>query len=496
MQKSIWLKDYKNNDLPKIEQEITTPILIIGGGIAGLMCAYYLMKEGKDFLLIDGRKLGCGVSAGTTAQLSIAHGKKYLDLLKKHGKDKTIQYLKSQQHGLSLIKKVIEEEKIKCDYQLESTILCANSEKEIADLEQYYELMKEAGVDCKKINDSNDILNYEVGIEFKEQGIFNPMKYIMAIVNILIKQEVALYEDSRATKIKKSDDYYQVTINEEHVITAKQIIMACGYPQINPDNLYFAKVFQSTSYAVAFKTKLKLSANYVYFDKPYYYFRTYDKDTLIIGGNDHYTGSNSDPASCYEGLRNKAYELDTSAEVINQWFAEDVTSIDSLPFIDNYSRFHPNIILVTGFGKWGFTNSHMAAQIVKDMILGKEENELYKTDRFVFLRDLKSSGRMVLHSLEGLLLSKLKVKEADLENLKIGSGEVMKLGGKNALVYRHNKQEYVILKNKCTHMGCALMWNDPDQVWACKCHGSIFDKCGKVLYGPAKKDLEEIDVDK
>ena len=81
--------------------------------------------------------------------------------------------------------------------------------------------------------------------------------------------------------------------------------MACHYPFLNPDNLYFAKIYQSKSYAIAFKTKLKLTANYVSLDQPYYYIRTYDNSTLILGGSDHYTGLDIDINNCYEILINK-----------------------------------------------------------------------------------------------------------------------------------------------------------------------------------------------
>jgi len=100
---------------------------------------------------------------------------------------------------------------------------------------------------------------------------------------------------------------------------------------------------------------------------------------------------------------------------------------------------------------------------------------------------------MVIHSVNGLIISKLNVSKYDLNNIKIGSGKVMKYKGINSLVYRESENEFIILKNKCTHMGCSLIWNDIDKVWESKCHGSIFDKYGKVIYGPATKDLEKVD---
>ena len=171
--------------------------------------------------------------------------------------------------------------------------------------------------------------------------------------------------------------------------------MACHYPFLNPDNLYFAKIYQSKSYAIAFKTKLKLNANYVSLDEPYYYFRTYDDSTLIIGGSDHYTGIDIDINERYKLLTDKIYELDKDAKILFKWFTEDCMPIDSLPFVGKYSNKNPNIILVTGFQKWGFTNSHVAAKNVTNMLTDKPYDDLYRTNRHTLIKDLKSTFRMI-----------------------------------------------------------------------------------------------------
>ncbi len=103
---SIWLENYKDRELPAISKNLETPVLIIGGGIAGLMCAYNFIKNGINFILVDGNKIARGVSANTTAQVSIAHDSLYDEIYNKHGKKKTIEYLKSQIDGLNIIKNI------------------------------------------------------------------------------------------------------------------------------------------------------------------------------------------------------------------------------------------------------------------------------------------------------------------------------------------------------------------------------------------------------
>ncbi len=491
---SVWTKDYKDNNLPKIENNLETPILIIGGGIAGLMCAYNLMKNKVKFILIDSKKLARGVSMYTTAQVSIAHGPLYEEINKKLGIKKAQIYLKSQKEGFDLIKEIITTEKIECDYKEESTILYTNEEKNIEILNKQFDIIKNIYSNIDLVSSENNIINYQKGLEFKNQFIFNPIKYMMKIIDILIENNIPLYENSQATKIKKSRYGYKVFINNKYTITTNKIIMACHYPFLNPDNLYFTKIYQSKSYAVSFKTNIKLNANYVSLDAPYFYFRTYDKDRLIIGGCDHFTGSNSDINNCYETLTKKIKAIDNNAQIELKWFTEDCVVIDSLPFIGEYSKKNPNILLVTGFQKWGFTNSHIASRIITDIILGKNHENIYNPDRVTLTKDLKSTFRMILHSLNGLIISKLFIKKQNLNYIEIGSGKVIKYNISNILVYRESKNKYIFLKNKCTHLGCSLLWNDIDKIWECKCHGSIFDRYGKVIYGPAIKNLEVLDL--
>jgi len=485
------MKDYIDKLLPNITEDTKTPVLIIGGGLTGLMCAYFMMKKNMNFILVDARLLATGVSANTTAQLSIAHDRIYDDIRKKHGRKKAISYLNAQIEGLEIIKKIIKDENIKCDFKEESTILGANEAKNLKLLKRQFDLIKDKKI-SKLIYQGKDFLKFKKGIEFTNQARFNPMKYMMSIIDILIKNKVPLYENSRVTKINKGNNDYEVIINDKYKIKTNKIIMACHYPFLNPDNLYFAKIYQSSSYAIAFKTKLKLTANYIFLDKPYYYLRTYDNKTLIIGGNDHYTGIDIDIKKCYEDLTNKIYELDKNAKIVSKWFTEDCMVIDSLPFVDKYSRRHSNIILVTGFQKWGFSNAHQAALNVVNILLGKKYNNLFKTNRWILFKEFKNSMRMIAHSINGLVLSKMFIKKHQLNDIKIGSGSVSRYKNTNVLIFRESEDKFIILKNFCTHMGCSLIWNDVDKVWESKCHGSIFDRYGKVIYGPALKDLERL----
>ena len=459
---STWHKNIKNWKFPVLKFDTQTPILIIGGGLTGLLCAYELQKSNRPFILVDAKNLAHGATLGTTAQISIAHDDIYLKIKKNHGIKNAHNYLNDQIDGLNHLKQIIREENINCDYHEESSVIGTNQEKHFQTLEDLYEIIHPKFNLLKDKNISP--LNFSKSLEFPKQAIINPIKYLNGIIQILKNKGAEIYEHSSVTKIKKINNEYEVMINDQFKINTNKIILACGYPFML-QNLPFVKMYQSTSYAMAFKTKTKLRANFISLDPPYYYLRTYNRNTLIIGGSDHFTGANSNIEQCYKLLKEQIYQIDKDAVITHHWFAEDVMPINALPFVGSYSKKHQNIIMINGFQKWGFTNAHFVSLKITKLL-----EESYNPSKLCLIKKCPSYLRMVVHSVNGLLISRLLMRSGELKDLKIDSGTAIRYQSQNILAYRANKNEYYLFKNKCTHMGCTLIWNNVDKVWISSCH--------------------------
>ncbi len=125
-------------------------------------------------------------------------------------------------------------------------------------------------------------------------------------------------------------------------------------------------------------------------------------------------------------------------------------TLDSVPYIGQYSKGVSGYFVATGFEKWGMTSAMVSAMILTDLILGKESPyaEVFNPSRSM----LKSQ----------LLLN---VGESTI-NLLTPTGK------------------------RCPHLGCALKWNESEHSWDCPCHGSRFDAEGGVIDNPATGDLK------
>lgn len=80
----------------------------------------------------------------------------------------------------------------------------------------------------------------------------------------------------------------------------------------------------------------------------------------------------------------------------------------------------------------------------------------------------------------------------NLEDLKNGMGRIVEENGKKIAVYKNEAGEMIKFSATCTHLGCIVSWDKENKNWLCPCHRSRFDINGKVIGGPAKKDLEKI----
>ena len=157
----------------------------------------------------------------------------------------------------------------------------------------------------------------------------------------------------------------------------------------------------------------------------------------------------------------------------------------------------PNMYIGTGFNKWGMTTSNVAANIIVDKILGKENKyeNVFKSTRFHPIKNSEELGNMVKESVNSIILNKFKVPEKDLSVIKNNTGAVLEYENEKLGVYRDENGKLFAVKPICTHLGCLLSWNNLDKTWDCPCHGSRFDYTGKSLYAPGVKDLDRFEIE-
>ena len=429
---SIWYENAQMPSFPHLENDLHTDVLIIGGGLAGLLCAFHLKRAGVDCVLIEENRLMGGVSGRTTAKLTSQHGLMYGKLLKKFGEEKAKLYWQANQEALAEFKSLAET--LDFDFAPENSYIYATGDTK--KLEEEMAAYRQLKIPTKWENTLPLPFPVTGALCFEAQAQFHPLKLAACIA-----KDLPIYENTKALSF--IDNQVQTP---KGVITAEKIIVATHFPLINKHGSYFLKLYQQRSYVIALENAQQVPGMYLDCAENGLSIRNAGK-WLLLGGGGHRTGK--------QGLGWKlpmsvAQEFYPKGHIVSQWATQDCMSLDGMPYIGQYSKATPNLFAATGFQKWGMTTSMVAANLLTALIQGKENpyTELFSPSRSILHRQLLCNG-----------------VETTVNLLRP-------------------------TKPRCPHLGCALKWNGAEHSWDCPCHGSRFAENGKVLNNPATDDLK------
>ena len=418
---------------PALAGAAKTDVLIIGGGMAGLLCAYELKQAGVDCLVIEGARIGGGVTAGTTAKITSQHGLCYTKLLKIFGPELAREYWSANQAALARYRQLAEQ--IPCDFVRKDNYIF--SLEDTAVLEQELEALHCAGIPAELTDPQELPMRTAGAVCFRDQAQFHPRKFLAGIV-----RNLNIRENTRAFKIEKG----RVWTNQGS-IRAEKILVATHFPIWDRWGLYFAKQYQSRSYVLALEGVKELEGMYLDGSGNGLSFRSCG-DVLLLGGGSHRTGKES---AGWELLSEFARACYPGSREVSRWAAQDCMTLDGIPYIGRYSPRTPWLYVATGFNKWGMTGSMVSALVLRDLVLDRKNPDC----------SLFDPTRSILHP-------QLAVNA--LESVK----HLLKPTAP-----------------RCPHLGCALEWNPWERSWDCPCHGSRFSEDGKLLDNPAKRNLKE-----
>lgn len=457
--KSFW-NNVENTKFSKLDKDIEADVCIIGAGITGISTAYNLIKAGKSVVVLEKDLVVSHTTGGSTGKITSQHGLIYKYLCETFDKEYAQKYYNANEKALKNIEEIINTENIDCDFEKKSAYVYTQSGTEMDKIKQEVEYTKKIGANSSFATEIDLPLKIVGAIKFENQAQFNPVKYVNGLINVIVNKKGKIFENSKVIDIEEKNKEYIVSTENGKVI-AKNVVVATRYPIINFPGYYFLKMYQSTSYAMIFDTNTDLVAEgfYINSEQPTISLRTVksgNKNLLFIVGYDYKTGSEI-IGNPFEYLESKVTRMYPSAKKIASWTAEDCISLDKIPYIGNFSKIMNNIYVATGFNKWGISTSNIAADIITDKIMGRknEYEDIFKSSRLNPIKNKDEMLNMIKESGNGIILR--KVKDAPNPN--------------------------------CTHLGCTLSWNPIEETWDCACHGSRFTEDGKIIEGPAIKDL-------
>ena len=364
---SLWLNEKTKEKFPELEKDLETQVCIIGAGILGISTAYYLTQKGYNVTILERDKIANRVTGHTTAKITSQHGLIYHYLLNQYGKEFARKYYLANQKSIQEIEKIITQNQIECDFERQNSCVYTTNQSEIEKIEEELQALKELDIEASKTEKTSLPFEIVSGIEFKNQAQFNPIKYIDGLVKQIIDSKGKIFENTICYDVKRVGDSY-ICYTENNTVKAQYVVLASHYPFINFPGVYFAKMYQSSSYVIEIDTKSELfDGMYINIQSPIYSFRTAkdgNKKILLLGGGDHKTGENTSYQDSYGLLEEKAKQWYPNCEIKYRWSTRDCITLDKIPYIGEFSNTLPNMYVGTGFNKWGMTSSNLQFQFL------------------------------------------------------------------------------------------------------------------------------------
>ncbi|SHH95126.1 Glycine/D-amino acid oxidase [Sporobacter termitidis DSM 10068] len=491
---SYWNQTAVRPHCPSLGESTETDVLIIGGGITGVTCAYCLAQKGVKPMLIEAGALCGGTTGNTTGKVTLQHGIIYSKIIGKYGLGAAMDYAGSQREAVDFVRRTVEKEAIDCQLRENTAYIYASAEGDVAAVEEEHEAAVKAGIDASLLRNPDFPVPNFIMTGFKDQVVFHPVRYVAGLAGAAQAQGAVLYDRTKAVKIENGD-VKAVTCEDGSVIRARHVVQATQYPVYDGPNLFFARLYPKRTYAIAVRAERDWpDGSFINAGAPARSFRTHVENgerILIVVGEGHDTGRDSgDQTEHFENLMQYADRLAGVREVVAMWSAQDYETPDQLPYIGRLSE-NSTIYVAAGFRKWGLSSGSLAGSMLADLITtgGCKHEKLYSKMRPDLFSSPANALQGALSPIVELIKSKLEGTE-DLKGLQPGEGRVIRFKGEKAGVYRDLNDDVTILDITCTHMGTELNFNNAEKTWDCPAHGGRYAHDGKLLEGPPKNPLK------
>ncbi|STO07221.1 FAD-dependent oxidoreductase [Exiguobacterium aurantiacum] len=495
--KSYW-RDVAGEKTASLQADIQADVAVVGAGIAGVVAALELAERGRNVVLIEAAEFGSGATGYTTAKVSAQHGLVYAELIKTLGEEKAKLYYEANMDALRYLTDQVEQHQIDCDLERQHAYMYSDASSSSAKLlEKEDEAYAKLGINGGDATDEvNGLLPYEVkkATVMRDQLQFHPVKYLQGLMKRFLELGGTLYEMTRVTKIEYGTPHVLSTLTG-HTVSARDVVVATHFPFNDFKGLYFAKMEIERSYVVAAEVDQFPEGMFISVDSPGRSLRHIKRDgkkVAMFGGENHLSGHKEETKKCYEHLGEFAERHFGVDEFTHHWSAQDMITLDKVPYIGRMTNDTPHVYVATGFSKWGMSQGIVAGRLIADLITSQPNRyeDLYDPTRSKWklsdaARFVKTNADVAKEFVKG------KVKRADktVDDLGFDEGAIVNHDGEHVAAYRDPEGNVSLVGSNCTHMGCTVNWNNAERSWDCPCHGSRFKPNGEVIEGPAVKSL-------
>jgi glycine/D-amino acid oxidase-like deaminating enzyme/nitrite reductase/ring-hydroxylating ferredoxin subunit len=479
---------------PAPDGDLEVDVAIVGAGIVGLTAACLLLAAGRKVAVFEARRVGRQATGRSTAKITSQHGKRYRNLIGNIGKSGARRYAAANERAIGRIRNLCDTLELDCGLGILPAFVFTESEDHVAALREEADAAASLGLPASFVRDVGLPFPVAGALRFDDQSQFDPYRYLTGLA-ATVARDGLLFENTRVSGVEHGVPCKLRAGDVE--VTAGHVIVATQMPVIG-DGLFFAKSFPIAHpmAAAPLPDSVRFEGMYISSGSPTHSFRIAEKDGqrfIVAVGGEYKTGVPEELDAKMNDLREFLRRAFGIGQLSHAWVNEDFRPMDELPFIGPVSSSKPHLHVAVGFDAWGMTQGTVAAEIISDKVLGRENDdaEIFDASRVrpvaggveLITENVKTGARLA-----GDRLLARQVQSVD--DIPEGQGGIVERDGEQLAVVKDGEDVRQALSAVCTHLGCIVGWNAIDRTWDCPCHGSRFDEQGQVLSGPALEPLE------
>lgn len=486
---SVWRAEATPTGFGALQGELRTDVLVIGGGITGITCALLLAQQGRQVVLLEADRIGCGATGNSTGNLyqTLSHG--LAEVVSRWDLGVARQVVTERRAAMDFIEAHAQDAEV--GFRRCPLTLYADTPERQQHIDEEAEALSQVGLHVERRREVPPPLPAPAGpaLVLADQAQFQPAAYVAHLARLAVQAGAQLHEQSRVLEL---DDTHRRAVTASGSVEAQELVMATHTPK--GIRLVHAQMPVHREYGIAMAPPARDPGPGIFWlhGREHLSVRTFDaagRRYLVCVGQPHKTGHHNARAElmALEAIARKHFgEL----EVAYRWSAQNYRGADALPSI---GRDTTGCFVATGFATDGLTWGTVAARLIAQQLTGHASAfaELCKPTR---LSPVKG-GRTILEEIGTMTRALVKDylthrQEEHLSSLAPGDSAILDQQGESVAAWRSPEGELFAVSPICTHMGCKVHWNSMETSWDCPCHGSRFRPDGAVIEGPALAPLK------
>lgn len=372
-------------DAAPLARDESCDVLVVGSGISGAMAAYHLVEAGLDVVLVDRRQLTLGSTPASTALIQYDSDLPLIELAQHIGPIEAQRVYRRLRQTIEDLSEIIVRAGIDCDLVRRPSLYLARNHRDVELLKTELRARVEVGIEVDFVDKAELADHYRIAGEgaIRSAASFelDPWKLTQGLLRYCVSRGVRAYAMTEVESPVETTPDRPARTSTGHTIRYRDLVFATGYE--SPAQFEFVRKLTKLKSTYALATHPmepeRCWADHALLwehNSPYFYARMTRDNRIVAGGEDidfvNPTLRDALLESKTHRLLEKLAELtgikiDAPAFAWTGTFAE---TADSLPYIGPAPE-APHCLLALGYGGNGFTFSLLAAQLLRERVLGR-----------------------------------------------------------------------------------------------------------------------------